>query len=202
MSSSYIWICLMPLEFNMPDCHECKWTALLEPLNTTGILLKQQIQPGKCKHLLTACLFPLSFSNSAPCYQNYPSPPPPPPPSHMSFDFKGYTSITAGPSLTPLCHSDTTWYHREKSAASLSIQTLLSDYTQIESAYQLCYHTAVQAHPDTGSWNGENVRSTSVQFGLCRMCAAERWASDNFILQIETRNHNSWVVLQQLASFK
>lgn len=74
MSSSYIWICLnlcMPLEFDMPDCHECKWTALPKPINTIGIHPKLQLQAGKCKHLSPpACscslsLFPRFILHSA-----------------------------------------------------------------------------------------------------------------------------------------
>lgn len=62
MSFSYIWICCnlsLPLDFNTPDCHECKWPALLKHLNTTGSHLTKPLRPGEYKHLSP---IPLPFS--------------------------------------------------------------------------------------------------------------------------------------------
>ena len=113
----------MPLEFDVPDCHECKWTALPKPLNTIGIHSKLQLQAGKCKHLsdlpVPALLpsFLVSFCTLLPglhllsfCIRSY---------------FTRYTSITAGLSVPPLCHSDTTWYHQDKRYVSQHSDALI-----------------------------------------------------------------------------
>lgn len=181
MSSSYIWIGLnfcMPLEFDMPDCHECKWTALPKPMNTIGIHAKLQLQAGKCKHLSHLPVpalflsFLVSFCTLLPglhlpsfCTSSY---------------FTRYTTITAGLSLTPLCHSDTTWYHQDERYVSRHSDALIWSYPNWISLPALL--------SDTGSQNVASLIKVCSAWPLQGLWCDEQWASDNFIPQIGTTN--------------
>lgn len=63
----------VPPEFNLPNCRECKWRDLLEPL--TGFFWStkdRQVGLNPRPVSLLPLLPSASSLNSAPCYQSYP----------------------------------------------------------------------------------------------------------------------------------
>lgn len=94
--------------------------------------------------------------------------------------FTRYTTITAGLSLTPLCHSDTTWYHQDERYVSRHSDALIWSYPNWISLPALL--------SDTGSQNVASLIKVCSAWPLQGVWCDEQWASDNFIPQIGTTN--------------
>lgn len=131
----------------------------------------KQVSVNTC----STCLFPLSFSPLPHLFQpsafkvTSPPPPPPTPLSFTSSDFKCYTSITAGPSLTPLCHSDTTWYLQDERGVSQHSDALIwlfPNWIKPSSSAITLQFKLIQIR-EAEMWH---LWSRAVQFSLCRMC--------------------------------
>lgn len=123
----------------------------------------------KCKHLSHLTLSPFCT---------------PPPVSTMSSDSRRCTSITAAPSLTPLSHSDTTWYRRGERCASRHSDAFIWLCPNWVSLQAFLSHCKVF-----------QIREVEMLTSLMKVCSVwplydvtEQWASGNFILQITAPN--------------
>lgn len=123
------------------------------------------------------CLFLLSFSLSsfhfALCWIT-------PPLFCTSSYFTRYTTITAVLSLTPLCHSDTTWYHQDERYVSRHSDALIWLYPNWISLLALL--------SNTGSQNVASLIKVCSAWPLQNVWCDEQWTSDNCTPQIGTTN--------------